>query len=300
MDFKQIEAFANVVKYKSFSKAADALFLTQPTISTHISSLEKELGLLLIDRSSKQIKPTAEGKLFYKYAVSMLNTRAKALYFLQNLPENLEGVVEIQTSTVPGQYFLPKAMKGFSGIFPGSRFYVEQSDSSQVIENLLDQKGEIGFTGSKGTPGLVYEPIFHDEVVLLVPAEGSSLSNHPRPSVSIKDFIKLPFLWREEGSATRRDFEDSLMAAGHGLRELNITARMNNMEAIREGVAAGLGVSMASKLSVETGPADPRIKAFSIEGFKGQRSFYMAYRKNSQLSPIGEAFKSFILEKYVK
>lgn len=75
MDFKQIEAFVNVIKYKSFSKAAEATFLTQPTISTHISSLEKELGVTLIDRMGKESRPTKQGRAFYNYAINLLHTR---------------------------------------------------------------------------------------------------------------------------------------------------------------------------------------------------------------------------------
>ena len=75
MDFKQIEAFVNVVRYKSFSKAADATFFTQPTISTHIRNLEKELGVKLLDRKSRIVEMTPQGSKFYKYAVEMINAR---------------------------------------------------------------------------------------------------------------------------------------------------------------------------------------------------------------------------------
>ena len=79
MDFKQIEAFVNVVRYKSFSKAADATFFTQPTISTHIRNLEKELGVKLLDRKSRTVEMTPQGNQFYKYAVEMINARSLAI-----------------------------------------------------------------------------------------------------------------------------------------------------------------------------------------------------------------------------
>ena len=80
MDFKQIEAFVNVVRYKSFSKAADATFFTQPTISTHIRNLEKELGVKLLDRKSRIVEMTPHGAKFYKYAVEMINARDPAVF----------------------------------------------------------------------------------------------------------------------------------------------------------------------------------------------------------------------------
>ncbi len=91
MEFKQIEAFINVVKYKSFSKAADASFLTQPTISTHISSLEGELGVTLIDRMGKESRLTKQGREFYKYAINMINTREQALYAMEKAGKEVAG-----------------------------------------------------------------------------------------------------------------------------------------------------------------------------------------------------------------
>lgn len=83
MEFRQLEAFVNAVKYKSFSKAADAAFLTQPTISTHVSNLEIELGVKLLNRTGREILLTPQGQEFYSYAVDLLNTREKALLSVQ-------------------------------------------------------------------------------------------------------------------------------------------------------------------------------------------------------------------------
>ena len=111
MDFKQIEAFVNVVRFKSFSRAADATFFTQPTISTHISSLEKELNTKLLDRKGRTVEMTPHGQKFYQYAVEMVNARAQAIEALDNGDDNLDGVLELQTSTVPGIAFLPEIIR---------------------------------------------------------------------------------------------------------------------------------------------------------------------------------------------
>jgi DNA-binding transcriptional LysR family regulator len=113
LDFRQIEAFIQVVKLKSFSKAADAVFLTQPTISTHINSLENELGVKLVDRSGKEIVPTKAGKIFYDYANSLLNVRDSAIHSLNEFSTKIEGKLEIAASTVPSQYLLPELMAAF-------------------------------------------------------------------------------------------------------------------------------------------------------------------------------------------
>lgn len=151
MEFRQLEAFVNAAKYKSFSKAADATFLTQPTISTHVSNLENELGVRLLNRSGREISLTPHGHEFYSYAVELLNTRSRAVMSMKNLKEDLDGILEIQTSSIPGYFYLPQVMEEFHELFPRVRFYVEQSDSRLVNENLMNQRGELGFTGYKET-----------------------------------------------------------------------------------------------------------------------------------------------------
>ena len=169
MEFRQLEAFVNAVKYKSFSKAADATFLTQPTISTHVGNLEAELGVRLLNRKGREISLTHEGQEFYSYAMELLNTRERAINQLHSFSKELEGILEIQTSSIPGHSFLPKLMEEFHKNNPKIRFYVEQTDSRTVNDNLLSQRGEIGFTGYKGSQGLIYEPVFYDEMVLITP-----------------------------------------------------------------------------------------------------------------------------------
>lgn len=87
MEFRQLEAFVNAAKYKSFSKAADATFLTQPTISTHVSNLENELGVRLLNRSGREISLTPHGHEFYSYAVELLNTRSRAFSISCRVPD---------------------------------------------------------------------------------------------------------------------------------------------------------------------------------------------------------------------
>ena len=129
MDFKQIEAFVNVVRYKSFSKAADATFFTQPTISTHIRNLEKELGVKLLDRKSRVVEMTPQGSKFYKYAVEMINARAQAFDALNDINGSIGGILEIQTSSIPSVTFLPELLSGFRSENAGIQYYVSVSDT---------------------------------------------------------------------------------------------------------------------------------------------------------------------------
>lgn len=288
MDFKQIEAFVNVVRYKSFSKAADATFFTQPTISTHIRNLEKELGVKLLDRKSRIVEMTPQGSKFYKYAVEMINARAQAFDALNNTSENIGGILEIQTSSIPSVTFLPDLLSGFRITHPGIQYYVSVSDTQTVIDNITERIGEIGFIGDKiSSPSIECTKVAVDKSVLIAPV------NYDIPStIKLSDAIQYPFIWRETGSATRRAFEQAALRAGFEKEEFEVAALVDDMDTIIRSVEAGLGVAIISeKIASSLGS---RVNAADIEGFNEDRVFYMISLKSASFSPAAEAFNEYV------
>lgn len=296
MEFRQLEAFVNSVRYKSFSKAADATFLTQPTISAHINNLENELGIILLNRTSREISLTKQGEVFYPYAIDMLHTRSKALFSVQKMSETVEGVLDVYVSSIPGQYYLPQLMGEFHKMYPEVRFYVDQSDSKTVMDNILNQKGEIGLTGYKMNNSLVYEPVFMDEMVLLVPDTERYAGWPNGSSVQFKDFEHETFILREDGSGTKKEMEKAEINGVAVFKNVNVIARMNNMEAIKQAVSGGLGISILSRMAAEGSDTRHRVKYLKIEGLERKRTFYMVYSKNICLSPVAEAFRNMVIE----
>ena len=296
MEFKHIEAFVNVIKYKSFSKAADASFLTQPTISTHISSLEKELGVTLIDRMGKESRPTKAGRAFYKYAISLINTREKALVEIGRGGTELSGIIDLRASSIPGEYIVPELMTGFRQLLPQVRFYMEQSDSEAVWEAIEQGDGELGFTGGYKNNGLRYELLFKDPVVLITPRNEKFLALAAKSEfIGSEDFLEEAFVWREEGSATRRNFEE-MVYAGRGRRP-NIVATVNSLEAIKRSVAGGLGVSVLSQVAVKK-DAGANYLVFRMADVAIEREFYLVTNKNVTLSPAAVRFRDFVLDRF--
>lgn len=299
MEFKQIEAFVNVVKYKSFSKAADACFLTQPTISAHISTLEKELGVPLLDRNGRGAVPTGQGKIFYKYAAAMLNTREKAALSIQGYTQDMKGVLEIQTSAVPGQYMLPELLAEFHQVFPEVRFYVLQSDSQEVSKNILAGKGELGFTGSVEDSALTYQALTGDELVVLAPND-ERFSEINGEGICIEQFIDEPMILREQGSGTRREFENHISELGIRSRNMNAVARLNSLEAVKQAVIRGMGLAVISGLAAADLADCAAVRIFRIKDLPMKRMFYLVHNKNITLSPIAEAFRTFAIDRYRK
>ena len=296
MEFRQLEAFVNAVKYKSFSKAADATFLTQPTISTHVGNLEAELGVRLLNRKGREISLTHEGQEFYSYAMELLNIRERAINQLHSFSKELEGILEIQTSSIPGHSFLPKLMEEFHKKNPKIRFYVEQTDSRTVNDNLLSQRGEIGFTGYKGSQGLIYEPVFYDEMVLITPDIEKYRSYKNGEEIPVELFIDDPFVLREDGSGTKQAMEKALIDGKAVFRDVDVVARMTNMSSVKQVVSRGLGISIVSEQVVKDSAELERIRYFRIKGLEKKRCFYVAYNRSAVLSPAAEAFLQFVHE----
>ncbi|MBR6472649.1 MAG: LysR family transcriptional regulator [Firmicutes bacterium] len=298
MEFKQLEAFVNVIRYKSFSKAAEATYLTQPTISTHISSLEKELGVKLIDRKGKESRPTKQGRAFYNYAVNIINTRERAMNAMKEFGSDISGSLDIRTSSIPGQVIVPELIAGFHERYPNVSFNVEQSDSDKVWSDIRENLGEIGFTGYFEDNSLKYELLFKDTLVLAAPKNERFLKLRERSDkISIADIMSEKFIWREEGSATRKTFERWIMS--HGSRPLETVAVVNSLEGVKACVRKGLGVSVLSLAAVrKEAEADDDMLIFEFEDVDLEREFYMVYNKSTTLSPVASRFKEYVEEVY--
>ena len=288
MDFKQIEAFVNVVRYKSFSKAADASFFTQPTISTHIHNLEKELGVKLLDRKSRSVEMTPQGAKFYKYAIEMINARAQAVDAIRDTSENIEGILEIQTSSIPGVTFVPELLSKFREEHPGVQYYLSLSDTQSVIDNLIDRRGEIGFVGDKvNSHSVECVKVASDKSVLVSP-ESYGVGSE----IKLSDTFDYPFIWRETGSATRKSFEKAAGKHGFSKEDMQIAASVNDLDSLLRSVESGLGVSVISeKVATLLGS---NVKVSEISDFDDERDFYMIYMKSSSLSPSALAFTDFV------
>lgn len=300
MEFKQLEAFVNVVRYKSFSKAAEATYLTQPTISTHISSLEKELGVKLIDRRGKESRATKQGRAFYNYAVNIINTRERAVSAMAEFGTDISGVLEIRTSSIPGQCIVPELITGFHKLYPNVVFSVEQSDSEKVWNDIQENLGEIGFTGYFEDNSLKYELLFRDSLVLAAPdTEKFRRLRAVSDRIAIKDVQDEKFIWREEGSATRKTLENWF--AGHDVRKPETVAVVNSLEGVKACIRQGLGVSVMSAAAVRKEMKDREgILIFRFEDVDLEREFYMVYNKNTTLSPIAVKFREYVEEVYIK
>ena len=296
MEFKQLEAFVAVVDYGSFSEAARKLYLTQPTISTHIRSLEEELHTRLIIRTTKKITITPKGYQLYDSAVRMLDIR-------DNLFENFTGskkqIIDLAASTIPSSYLLPELMAGFGRMYPDVYFHSWQTDSAGAINRVLDGNVDLALTGQNtGDDSCVFIPFCQDDMVIATPVNDHYLQLKERP-VTFYDFLKDPIILRERGSATKKELDIFLENTGIEPSILNVVARMNDLESIKKSIVNGLGISILSARSAVDLKKTKQILLFPLEGTAHKRSFYIVYSKNRILKAHVRQFIQYVKNYYL-
>jgi DNA-binding transcriptional LysR family regulator len=258
--------------------------------------LEKELGITLIDRSGKEIEPTKAGKIFYDYASNLINIRDNAVFTLNEFSKKVEGKVEVAASTVPAEYLLPRLMIGFRNIYKNISFAADQFDSNQVINELLEKKYELGLVGTIiENNKLEYHKLVEDRLVLAVPCN-KKFSSITASKVPFDVIQNESFIYRESGSGTRQEFEKILIEHGINPSSINIAAQFNSIDAIKQAVSQGLGVSIMSYMSIEDYVRFDQIKAFDIEGFDLRRAFYIVTHKKRPLSPVNSVFLKYVID----
>src|SRR5436190_12752272 len=172
MDTRQLAAFCEVVDRKSFSQAAERLGVTQPAVSLQIRSLEKRLGMKLLDRSGRRVEPTEAGQQLYRAAQRMLSLEGQLLDELASEDGALRGELALGASTGPGGTVVPILLGEFQREHPELTVALSISDTNRVIEQVADRELELGIVGaSPRHRGVVFEPFFRDEVILVVPPD---------------------------------------------------------------------------------------------------------------------------------
>ena len=296
MDFKQLEAYVKVYELQSFSKAARGLFLSQPSVSAYISSLEKEMGAQFIHRSTKKFVPTKAGTLFYEYAKEMLAVRDKSANHIRDVMEGNAGSVDILASSVPAQYILPKVLGAFHGVYPNIMFNIEQADTADVVKGVAAHKSEIGFVGAKiDNPNCVYEDFMTERLILIAPFDARFKARFENMgSEGVTDLLYNEyFVMREAGSGTRLEYEQHLKVLGVKSGKLKVSACFSNTQSIIHAVASGLGVSIVSEIAARQYVEHKMVLPFYLNDLP-QRHFYIVRKKHGVLMPNAEALVRFI------
>jgi len=290
MEMKQLEIFVCVTRSLNFSKAAEEMYISQPSVSTHIRTLEKTLGTQLLVRSTKGVSLTKSGLDFLVYAKKILSLRDQALHDLNSADQHINGVIDIVSSTIPAQHLLPEIISSFQTQWPNIIFRVEQFDSRGVEQAMSGFRYDFGMVGTiPGGDHFNCRLIYDDELVLALPNNTHQKSEFIRENFATY-ILQSPFIMREIGSGTRAEIEILLAKIGIDLHDLHIPAYFSDAHSILLAVSRGMGVSLIPKVAAAMYVEAGLVRTVEMDNPLFRRQIYLLYNKALLLSPAQQAF----------
>lgn len=292
MEFKQLESYIAIVKYKNLTTAAESLGISQPTISIHLKNLEEELHTRLIIRTAKNFEVTQRGQEFFVCAQNILKLRDD----LVNSWNGREAeIIRMGVSTIPSAYILPEVLPAFGKEHENVYFSIDQMDSQKVIDEVHKGTYDLGLVGMKTEDELLaFEQFYRDRLVVITPVKEKFLRMKEQTEMSVEILFQETMILREEGSGSGKSAGRYLEKMGIKEEKLHVAARINDQESIKNLVAGGLGISIVSEKAVKDYVESRRLLQFSLpEEFSG-REFYIVYQKNYILKECAEEFIKFL------
>lgn len=290
----QLHVFTRVAEEKNFSRAAESIYLSQSTVSTHINSLEKYFGQKLFDRLGKEVILTYSGEKLYPWAKKMLVLKEKALWDLKDCSGIIEGHIKIAASTVPAQYIVPKLVSRFSQKYPNIKFSLDSLDSKHVAEMLVKGDADLGILGNRYfSEKLNFIPIMEEKLVVITPTSFSFSK-----SLSVKELTAYPVLFRKSGSGTQAILEKILQKANIDIAKLNVIGYFDSVQVLKQCVKEGMGISIISEIAASDDVRHNLINAYELNEFTEKRKFYIAYNTERTISPLVKEFIDVCKESY--
>jgi LysR family transcriptional regulator, low CO2-responsive transcriptional regulator len=292
VNLKQLEVFVKVAETGSFSKGAEATFITQSTVSQHISALENEFGLKLLDRTGKGALLTEGGKILLDRARRLLDNAREIPVALARFKGVEEATLNIAGSSIPGEYMIPAALPIMMQKYPGVTMVLLQGDSQDVLDKVMAEEVELGVVGGRFAEDSVeFTPFARDELVLIACADHRWAKV---PGISSGELLQEPFVLREAGSGTGNASTSALRETGIERGKLRVAAHLGSNEGVKRAVMAGIGVAFVSAISVERELEQGALVQVPVEGISIRRDFYLATRKGRELSPAAAAFQEIM------
>jgi DNA-binding transcriptional LysR family regulator len=288
LNLHRLRVFHAVARRESYSHAAEDLHISQPAVSKHVLDLEGELGAKLFHRLGRRIILTEAGRLMADYAQRIFILADEARRALDELEGLERGRLKLGASSTPGNYLLPWALAAFQARHPRLEVTLDILASHDVVDRILRQDLDLGFVGATFDAELHVQPYVEDELILILRPGHSLASVQPIPREALENET---FILRDAASGTRTVTEAQLKARGLTIRRM---LELRSVEAIKQAVAADLGISFISRYAVALEvrhkvlvvAADPRLRF--------RRPLVMISRKDARLSPAALAFAASV------
>lgn len=296
MEIRQLQYALQIAEERNFSRAAEKLHIAQPSLSQQLSKLEKEIGVLLFQRTTNSVDMTYAGEVFMERAQKILDSLEQLKKEMADISQTRTGKVTIGTMPITGSHLLPHVLPLFHKKYPDIELVLTEEPSTSTLVKMTAQgKNDLCLLSLPiQDPSLEYEPIIKEAIMLAVSQEHPILHKQAGSSAPIKlsQMKDQPFIFLKRGQGFRQITMELCRQAGF---EPNITFESSNMETVQSLVAAGMGVALVPQL-IATAPRSEFVPAYlSIEG-NPSRTLVLAYRSERYMSKAAEAFKQTLKE----
>jgi DNA-binding transcriptional LysR family regulator len=285
MDLHQLRLFLALAETGSFSRAADVCHISQPALWIHIKNLEQEFRYPLVDRLPRGIALTEAGKLVLDYSkkifalVDEMQTSVREIAGLQR------GRLLIGASTTPGIYILPDALGRFKSKYPQIELEMRIGNTQQVEEWVANRELILGIIGEKPERKELRSEVYLKDTLVAIVRPDHRLAK--KKTISVRTLSEEPFITREEGSNTRKTYEDAFEK--HGVK-LQIAMELGSTESIKRAVAAKLGISIVSPFTIQWEVKNRQLVALKIRETGFEREFHLIFHQNRQVPALVQAF----------
>jgi DNA-binding transcriptional LysR family regulator len=286
--FRQLEVFEAIARLGNFTRAAEELYLTQPTVSMQIKKLTESVGLPLFEQIGKHVHLTDAGRELLTTCREIFDQLSRFEMTVADMKGLKQGRLKLAVVTT-AKYFAPRLLGPFCQQYPGIEVALKVSNRERVLERLADNQDDLYILGQPPEEiDAVAEPFLENPLVVLAPA------NHPlahQKKIPLKRLADEPFLTREAGSGTRKAVER--LFAAHGLR-MKVRMELGSNEAIKQAIVGGLGVSVLSQHTLALDAPMGQLAILDVQGFPIERHWYVAYPVGKQLSVVARTFLDYL------
>jgi DNA-binding transcriptional LysR family regulator len=286
VDFDQLNAFVAVARYKSFSRAAETCFRTQPAISSQIRALEEEVGARLFDRSGGRVSLTAHGKAFLTYAEETLEAKRWIIACMAEMDKVPRGEIVVGANEGTCLHILPEVFAEFKKKYPDVAVSVSRSERARIIESVLDNSVDFGVVSMPINDNRLRSVVVHRDELVVIAAPGHGLNGGPARPVTLAEVAKYPLLLPKAGQT--RDGIDQLF--NERRLKPNISMELESSEVLKRFVSAGVGVGFIGRSNALSDVKAKMLCALPIADATIKRDLALVHRKDKLLSRAAKAF----------
>lgn len=286
-----LRIFTMVASSGSFSQAAKQLYISQPAVSRGVQELERQLNLILIDRSMNTFTLTEGGRLLYQHGLHIFAAERSAEVALEELQGLVRGQLALGASQTIGTYLLPPLLRHFHRRYAGVRLMLDILNTHQILERLISAPLDLAFVeGPVDLSNLIITPWRVDTLVVIAAPDSRLVDKQP---LKASEILAEPFIMREVGSGTRENIERAVRARG---LQVNIAMELGGTSAIKEAVAAGLGISIVSEATIKLERAVGTLVVLDVPDFVLTRTMSQVMVAERPISRAATIFQSLLQE----